>query len=132
MSPVVVDTDVVSLIFKRHSLSEKYIDTLDGNQVVISFMTLAELRLWTRRRSWGVERRELLARFLDRFTICHSDDALCDVWSAIRHNAFASGTVIDVADAWVAATAVYLDARLVTHNRSHFEHVAGLNLVSHA
>lgn len=132
MSSVVVDTDVVSLIFKRHSLSDKYLAALEGNQLVISFMTLAELRLWTRRRSWGSERWERLARFLDSFAVSHTDDALCDVWSAIRNDAFATGSVIDVADAWVAATAIYHEALLVTHNRSHFENVAGLKLLSYA
>ena len=132
MSSVVVDADVVSLIFKRHSLSEKYLDALEGNQLVISFMTLAELRLWTRRRSWGPERLERFARFLDSFAVGHSDDALCDVWSAIRDDAFATGSVIDVADAWVAATAIYHEALLVTHNRSHFESVTGLKLLSFA
>ncbi len=46
MSPVVVDTDVVSLIYKRHSFSLPYVDLLENRQLVMSFMTLAELRLW--------------------------------------------------------------------------------------
>jgi predicted nucleic acid-binding protein len=107
MSSVVVDTDVISLIFKRHSLSDKYLGALDGNQLVISFMTLAELRLWARRRSWGTERQQRLARFLESFAVSHTDDGLCDVWSEIRNHAFTTGSVIDVADAWVAATAIY-------------------------
>ena len=131
MTSVVVDTDVVSLIFKRHSLAEGYLDALDGKQLVVSFMTLAELNLWARRRSWGPERRERLSRFLNSFAVCHSDDSLCDVWSAIRDKAFRAGLVIDVADAWVAATAVYLEAPLATHNRSHFENVERLVLISY-
>lgn len=67
MTSVVVDTDVVSLIFKRHSLADVYLDALDGKQLVVSFMTLAELSLWARRRSWGPERRERLSRFLNNF-----------------------------------------------------------------
>lgn len=51
MTAVVPDTDVVSLIFKGHSLSDKYLDAIDGKNVVLSFMTLAELELWTERRS---------------------------------------------------------------------------------
>ncbi len=33
MTAVVVDTDVVSLIFKRHSLSEKHVDSIEGQNV---------------------------------------------------------------------------------------------------
>ncbi len=55
MTGVVVDTDVVSLIFKRHSLADKYLDIIEGQNVVVSFMTLAELALWAERRSWGGE-----------------------------------------------------------------------------
>lgn len=47
MTAVVADTDVVSLTFKRHSLSGKYLDAIEGKNVVLSFMTLAELELWT-------------------------------------------------------------------------------------
>ena len=38
MSAVVADTDVVSLIFKRHSLSDDYLDAIEGKSVVLSFM----------------------------------------------------------------------------------------------
>lgn len=51
MTAVVADTDVVSLIFKGHSLSAKYLDAIDGKNAVLSFMTLAELELWTERHS---------------------------------------------------------------------------------
>ena len=123
MTSVVVDTDVVSLIFKRHSLSDKYLDAIEGKSVVLSFMTLAELELWTERRSWGADRRERLSKFLANFSIRHSDPTLCKTWASIRHRAFLAGTPVDVADAWIAATAMHLDAPLVSHNRRHFENI---------
>lgn len=57
MTTVVADTDVVSLIFKDHSLSDKYLDAIDGKNAVLSFMTLAELELWTERCSRSGGRR---------------------------------------------------------------------------
>ncbi len=83
MTAVVVDTDVVSLIFKRHSLSEKYLDSIEGHSVVLSFMTLGELALWADRRSWGSERRKRLSQFLTNFSVCHSDELLCETWASI-------------------------------------------------
>ncbi len=128
MTAVVVDTDVVSMIFKGHSLADKYLDIIEGHSVVLSFMTLAELTLWADRRSWEAERRKRLSQFLTNFKICHSDESLCETWASIRHKAFAGGQPIEVADAWIAATAVYLDVPLVTHNRKHFDHVQHLRL----
>jgi len=43
-----------------------------------------------------------------------------------------SGRPIATADAWNAATALLLGLPLVTHNRSHFAHVAGLTIISEA
>jgi predicted nucleic acid-binding protein len=37
-----------------------------------------------------------------------------------------------VGDAWIAATALEVGAPLVTHNRRHFEEVAGLVVISEA
>ena len=38
MTAVVVDTDVVSIIFKGHSLADKYLDIIEGHSVVLSFI----------------------------------------------------------------------------------------------
>ncbi len=44
---LIVDTDVVSFTFKKDSRSVLYESHLAGNFLIISFMTLAELKLWT-------------------------------------------------------------------------------------
>ena len=41
MNLLVVDTDVVSYIFRGHPLSERYVDILRDQELVISFMTRA-------------------------------------------------------------------------------------------
>jgi len=43
MNRVVVDTDVVSFIFKHHPIGALYESDLIGCTLLISFMTLAEL-----------------------------------------------------------------------------------------
>ena len=45
MSQVVVDTDVASYIFNWHPSAERYLDTLRGSEWVLSFMTVAEMRM---------------------------------------------------------------------------------------
>jgi len=39
MTPIILDTDVVSFIFKRDSRADHYIRHLTDRQVLISFMT---------------------------------------------------------------------------------------------
>jgi predicted nucleic acid-binding protein len=42
-TPVVVDTDVVSFIFKDHKLSSAYQNILAGRSLAVSLITLAEI-----------------------------------------------------------------------------------------
>jgi tRNA(fMet)-specific endonuclease VapC len=57
MSSAVLDTDVVSFLFKRDSRADLYRPHLVGKQLVISFMTLAEIDRWALERNWGEARR---------------------------------------------------------------------------
>ena len=61
MTRVVVDTDVVSFIFKSHPIGAIYEADLAGCTLMISFMTLAELDRWAIQSKWGPARRELVA-----------------------------------------------------------------------
>lgn len=62
--PVVLDTDVASLIFKNELPSELS-DRLVGYRPCITFVTLAELTKWVELRSWGARRRDRLAQWLN-------------------------------------------------------------------
>ena len=46
MNAVVVDTDVVSLVFKGDTRAEKYLAVMAGPDLLASFMTEAELERW--------------------------------------------------------------------------------------
>jgi tRNA(fMet)-specific endonuclease VapC len=52
MTRVVVDTDVVSFIFKNHPIAALYEADLVGCTLLISFMTLAELDRWAIQSKW--------------------------------------------------------------------------------
>jgi len=67
-TPVVVDTDVISFIFKDHELSPAYQTILAGRSLAVSPITLAEIEYGMEARKWGTRRRELMRRFLSRFT----------------------------------------------------------------
>ena len=121
---------LASFRFKRDTRRELYRPHLDGRQLVISFMTLAELEAWSKERRWGETRRAQLAAYIAGFTIRHSDAALCEWWATVRAVARRVGRPIGVADAWVAATALRYGLSLVTHNPSHFAGVAGLTIIT--
>lgn len=55
---IVVDTDVLSFIFKEDTRGELYLPHIDGKLTIISFMTLAETDRWAIERNWGPKARK--------------------------------------------------------------------------
>ena len=98
--------------------------------MILSFMSIAEMRMGAIAAGWGVPRRTLLEQFIRGFGVVYSDDALCTSWAALRAGARAAGRSLSPQDAWIAATALGLDAPLATNNRRDFEHVQQLRLLS--
>jgi predicted nucleic acid-binding protein len=131
MSGVVVDTDVVSFLFKNHPIGAKYDADLAGRGLLISFMTLAELERWAIQSRWGEARHNWLRTYLQPFVVLPYNRALCTKWAEVTVAAQASGYRIECADAWIAATALLYHFPLVTHNRGDYLGVPGLTVVSH-
>jgi tRNA(fMet)-specific endonuclease VapC len=130
MSQIVVDTDVASYIFNWHSSAQRYVDALRGSELVLCFMSIAEMRMGAIAAGWGVRRRAFLEQFITGFGVVYADDALCTAWATLRANARAAGRSLSPQDAWIAATAVGLAAPLATNNRSDFEHIQKLRLLT--
>ena len=132
MAAVVVDTCVVSFIFKEDSRAELYRPHLHGNLLVISFMTLAELYRWPLEANWGEAKHERLEAYLRGYVVYPSNRALCREWAETADEAKRNGRPIHESDAWIAATALLYDIPLITNNRRHFEGIEDLKLVSEA
>ncbi len=132
MASVVVDTDVVSFLFKRDSRAEWYRPHLSGKLLVLSFMTVAELDRWALERNWGRARRARMEESLRNFIVYPFDRALCLKWAEVSDRARRIGRRIECADAWIAATAVLHNIPLVTHNASDYAGVDGLTVISKA
>ncbi len=132
MATVVVDTCVVSFLFKRDSRAQLYRPHLTGNTLVLSFMTLAELYRWPLERGWGFKRRADLDAHLRGYLVYPFNQVLCHVWAEITHKAARKGTPIPRNDDWTAATALLYDLPLITHNRQHFEGIENLKVISEA
>ena len=130
MNRVVVDTDVVSFLFKGDTRSEFYGQHLSGKQCIISFMTLAELYRWALVGRWGEKRKVKLEEHLKQFAVHPFNAKLCKIWAEVSFAARQSGYPIETADAWIAATALYHEIALVTHNKSHYRGVSRLVVIS--
>ena len=82
-------TDVASYIFNWHSLAQQYADALRGSELILSFMTIAEVRLDAISARWGGRRRVLLEQFMERFERVYADRRLdgirpqIDPWKGI-------------------------------------------------
>ncbi|HXG63664.1 MAG TPA: PIN domain-containing protein [Blastocatellia bacterium] len=129
---VVVDTDVVSFLFKQDTRGELYRPHLDGKLAVISFMTLAEIDRWALEKNWGERRKRGMKEFWHGFIVLHSTRSLCLKWAEAITIARRNGRPIRTADGWIAATALLHGLPLVTHNAKHYAGVDGLTVISEA
>jgi len=100
MKPVVLDTDVVSFLFKDDSRALIYLPRLQNRPWLISFMTEAELE---------PSSRDVVLK-----------------WAEVMVAARRSGRGIETADAWIAATALLYDATFPTLNRTDYLGVPNL------
>jgi tRNA(fMet)-specific endonuclease VapC len=122
MPYVVVDTCVLSYLYRGHSLAENYRSHLEGNTAVISFVTLAELYYGTLKNNWGEQRRaDLMAHVARGYVLYPFNRPLCEQWAVVRDRTRRAGRQIKRNDSWIAATALLYGIPLVTNNRSDFE-----------
>jgi len=130
MKPVVIDTDVVSFLFKNDSRARAYLPHLHDRQWLISFQTEAELEQRALLPNWPAKRVEWLRIFLARFAIVPSSRDLVLKWAEVMVAARRVGRRLESADAWIAATAVLYEAPLITHNAGDYLGVPGLKLIT--
>ena len=130
---LVIDTDVASFIFKWHlEFAPRYVDMIRGAELVVSFMTVAEMRQGALDANWGPRKCDVLEIYLADFSVLQSDSLLCSTWAAVRNESVRKGRQMSSADAWIAATALVLWAPLVTNNPKHYRHLDKLQLVTAA
>ncbi len=133
MPSVVVDTCVLSALFRGGPVAASYRPHLAGRRLVISFQTLAELYRWPLERGWGDTRRRNLGTFIRRRCVLYRfNPALCRQWAEATYQAGQNGYTVPAADGWIAATALLYGIPLVTNNPRHYEGIPGLHVVSEA
>ena len=132
MKTLVVDTDVISYLFKGDTRAALYGQHLQDSAMLVSFMTIAELEYWALARNWGQSTRQRMQKHLSAYTQIMPDSEMCRFWAEIYFGVNSIGRKISVQDAWIAATAISYQVPLVTHNRKNYSAVSGLSIISEA
>lgn len=132
MDAVLLDTDVFSFFFKGDTRAEMYTPDVEGKQMCLSFMSVAELLRWTIVRGWGEPRRRSLEQALRRCVVLPYDAAMAQAWATIAVQRSRSGHPIACGDCWIAAAAIRHDVPLITHNAKDFSGVDRLRVITRA
>lgn len=130
---LVVDTGVFSaaLSRRRRPSFDNLIERLPGNQLFLAAQTVAELRYGVLVAGWGQPRRDRLEAAIAATTVVPVTDSLLTTVAELRADCRAvAHPLADRShgnDLWIAATAVHLDAALLTAD-GIFTGVPGLML----
>jgi tRNA(fMet)-specific endonuclease VapC len=130
MNPLLLDTNVVSILFNRnHRARDSCVRAVAGHELAISFMSRAELLLWPVVNQWGDPRRTTLQRHLGLYATLYPDERTCEIWADIVAECRHAGRPVQTADAWIAASARQWGLPLVTADIADFEVILDLDLV---
>jgi predicted nucleic acid-binding protein len=106
------------------------VDIVRGSELIVSFMTLAEMRQGALDANWGRRKWAVLEAYVADFSVLHSDSLLCSTCAAVRNESTQKGRPISSGDAWIAATALVLSTPLMTNNPKDYRHLDKLQIVS--
>jgi tRNA(fMet)-specific endonuclease VapC len=117
LNPCVLDTTVASLLLDRSPLLALYRPYLENASLCLSFQTVAEMRFGALKANWGANRKRSLEQFFTSFQLVVYTDQLSAHWAEIMYVARRAGRRLETGDAWIAATARYLNAPLLAHDK---------------
>jgi predicted nucleic acid-binding protein len=124
----IIDTNVLSYGIEAAPLAFTYARLLAAYDVRISFITSGECRYGVEKRRWSQRRRIELEILLEKYPVVPYSPGMDVVYARIMAEREHEGRPMNASDAWIAATAIYHDAPLATHD-SDFLHTRGLKLI---
>ena len=129
-SRILVDTDVVSYVFRRAPQADFFRPYLSNRTLAVSFMTVSELYFGAYNANWGDRRIALLENHLKNYVVVPYDYLGCQRCARLRADRQRAGHRIGLADAWIAACALIHDCALATNNGKDFQNIEGLELIT--
>lgn len=103
---------------------------IEGRIATLSFQSVAELLFGAYVAHWGQERVDALRGEMRKYAVADFNAEMAEHWARIRAERQSAGHAIQTADAWIAATALWLDCPVVTNNRRDFTGITGLQVIS--
>lgn len=120
-------------VFVAWEAGRQFDDERRPDQVVVSVVTLAELRAGVLAAQSAAARSTRLAtvQSLDEFVILPIDESVAHLWADMRAHLAETGRRVNVNDLWIAATAAANGIPVVTQDTDFdaIEGVAGLEIV---
>jgi len=126
---LMVDTNVCIYLIKEHpaSVLERFAAHPVGD-IGISVITLAELEYGVTKSSRPAKNREALEQFVSPLDVAPFDRAATAAYGRLRTALEKKGQPIGSMDLLIAAHALSLNVRLITHNVKEFGRVPGLRI----
>ena len=134
----VLDTNVLLYHIRdkttRRLIDEQYSPFAEGNQALVSIVTVAEIYSLARKRQWGIEKMGRLEELISSLVIIEiRNQDIVNVYVDIETysnksnpDRQVSGSAIKMGknDLWIAATAALTGSRLITSDND-FDHLDG-------
>jgi tRNA(fMet)-specific endonuclease VapC len=126
---LILDTDVASFMFRECERGAAYSELIGESRAGITLLSIAELRAGVVLKNWGPQKIASLDAFLSRFLLIEASSEIANISGGIRACCEQVGRAVSWPDAWIAATALWLDVPLVAHDRD-LEGIPGLRVLT--
>ena len=126
-----LDTNTVVYVLNARPHHQAVIERFrqeDARDMVVSSITLAELRYGIEKSVQRETNRSALRRLLGALNVAPFEERAADRYGAVRAHLEADGQSIGPLDTLIAAHALCLDLILVTNNMREFSRVHGLRV----
>ena len=104
-NPVILDTDVASLIWRGQLEPEDH-QKLVGRTAALTFVTVAEFWRGAYKDNWGQQQITRLTEYYGKYELIPCDFAVVKEWGRLSGFARAAGTPVPANDCWVATCCV--------------------------
>ena len=126
---LMLDTNICIYLIKEHpaSVLDRFADHPVGD-IGVSVITLAELEYGISKSSRPARNRTALEQFVSPLEVASFDRHATTAYGKLRAVLEKKGQPIGSMDLLIAAHAISLDVRLITHNVKEFGRVPGLRI----
>jgi predicted nucleic acid-binding protein len=121
--PLLVDTDVFSMVHYAKGRGSEFELLLAGHPLALSFAAVGELRAGALKDNWGARRLADQQRFLTAYTVIPANSDVVARYAPLHarlHETLKGGGVNDM---WTAACALVLGLPVATNNLSDFQRI---------